>query len=673
MKLKSGLLPVAVLLCSGLVLLPAAGRAQLSREDAKCRSRVGKATRKLGTTLIKEGDKCHKKRLGGKLSSSVDCNSVAQMPGVDKVARAADRLTSDAVKHCAAASPPADNGYGNCVSPCASIAISDYASVGQCLACLVESGGEGLLANVLGAPTAPASGKAVSRCQGHLGKGLRKYTDTRMKVQQSCQYGEDQSVAGVDCLTDDPRGKMARGRVKAQERVARCSAVALSQLDSCSATIAGEQACVVGAAEAASGVVFSLVYPDVNSSTGYHDIDVPQADGSSDTMTIYAVSPDASVHGPGPYPVVVYGHGQNYLGVTNCKPDSQPTNSADEGRMQPLADAGYLSVAIQYRNRGAGAPGTGAIRFRDHWVFDTRGILAAAQWARTEHGSGSGDVAFIGTSMGTWSSMWAASTDPALADLKTGLTTRTVILAAESANHLSNVKNHWDDAMLAASPLGNFVAVVTAASFFADMASASMGMTEVSLADLAAGQPLGDSLRDYLTEGAVELMSAMYFQAVPAGADCGTAYGARPPACSQDCLLASYAASFGDINSFGAITDYLLPGAVAAVTYWDPAGGFIDPGAGVADPLLAALRAGSPAYSAPGLEAPRALSLLNEADGHYDPDARQLLVDKLLALGASPVGMPSNTAPECTHQSYLDVSLDCGINEIIAELDAAFP
>ena len=494
-------------------------------------------------------------------------------------------------------------------------------------------------------------------------------------MQQSCQYKEDQSASGVDCLVDDSRGKMAKALVKAQSTVARCGPVELSELDSCSGTVSGAQACVVAAAEAASDELFPLVYPVLNTGPGdgYHDIPVAQSDGSSDTMTIYAVSPNAAVHGPGPYPVVVYAHGQNYLGVANCKPDGQATNSTDAARVQPLADAGYLSLAVQYRNRGAGAPGTGAIRFRDHWIFDARGMLAAAQWARSEHGSGSSDVAFIGTSMGTWPAMWASSTDPALDDLKTGLSQHTVILAAEAANHFSNARGHYDDALAAASPVGNFIAVITAGSYFADIISASMDMAEVSAADLAAGQPLGDALRLYMTESAMDLMSAMYFEPVPVGADCGASYGDKPPACSDSCVLASYAASYGDVNLFGALTDYLLPPAVAAVSYWDPAGGFTDPGAGVSDTLMVAMRAGSPTYSAPGLDAPRALSLFNQADAHYEPDARQLMVDKLSALGASPVVTPTNTAPECTHQTYMDGALNCGMVEIIAELDAAFP
>ena len=120
--------------------------------------------------------------------------------------------------------------------------------------------------------------------------------------------------------------------------------------------------------------------------------------------------------------------------------------------MQTLADAGFLAVFVRYRNRGPGAPALGAIRFRNHWTFDARGLLTAAQWARTTHGSGSGEVAFLGTSMGTWSALWASSNEPALSVLKSDLTIRTVIMAAEAANHFANSRGRYDEALASSSP-----------------------------------------------------------------------------------------------------------------------------------------------------------------------------------------------------------------------------
>ena len=105
----------------------------------------------------------------------------------------------------------------------------------------------------------------------------------------------------------------------------------------------------------------------------------------------------------------------------------------------------------------------------------------------------------------------------------------------------------------------------------------------------------------------------------------------------------------------------------------DPGSGQLDPGVGAANELVSAMRAGSPSYAATGVTAPRALSLLNEADGHYDPDARQLLVDKLVSLGASPVDAPSNSLVGCGHMTYLDASQpQCGLDVILPELAAAF-
>ncbi len=650
------------------------GEAQaLSPDDVRCRSRMAKAVRKLGVTFVKQSLRCHKARMQGAVPAGTDCNLVAQMPGVDKVVRAAEKVESAAIKHCAGASAPAVLGYASCPAPCASIAITDYVSVARCLVCAAQSGGERLLTDTLGSP--PAPNVLAGKCQTNIAKAFLKYADKRMKEQHGCQLREDLAPSGAECLTADPKGNIAAARAQSDAKVAKCDSASLVLLDSCSLSVPGEQGCVATAAETASDDLFAALFPSAGGTTGdgYHEIAVLQPDGSTDTMTIYAASPDAGVHGPGPYPVVIYGGGQNHLGVANCSPEALPTSSSHEADAQLLADAGNLTVFVRYRNRGPGAPGLGSIRFRDHWIFDTRGILAAAQWARTEHGSGSGDVAFLGLSMGTWSALWAASTEPALSDLQTGLSIRTVIMAAETGNHFANSRGRYDEALASSSPVSEPIGVLAATSFFADMASAAMGMTQVDAAGLAAGQPLGDLLRGYITELGMEILVANFFEAVPLGADCGVGYGNLPPACSNACLLASYEATYGSIEGFGMPSDYFLPAGLAALTYWDPPTGATDPGAGATDPALATMRAGSPVYAVAGLRAPRALSLLNEADNHYDADARALLVARLVALGASPVTAPVHTAPECQHSSYLDPALDCGVNEILAELAAAFP
>jgi len=65
---------------------------------------------------------------------------------------------------------------------------------------------------------------------------------------------------------------MAKALVKAQSTVARCGSVELSELDSCSGTVSGAQACVAEAAEAASGELFAYVYPEAGGAGGQVEI-----------------------------------------------------------------------------------------------------------------------------------------------------------------------------------------------------------------------------------------------------------------------------------------------------------------------------------------------------------------------------------------------------------------
>lgn len=659
----------------GLCLLaaPFNSAAGLGSADAKCRMKIGSAARKLGIAVLKEGERCHVKRMLGRLDVAVDCNAIDQMPGRLRVERAAEKLVSSAEKHCAAAATAAENGHVSCPAPCASMVISDYESVGECLSCWAQAGAETVLGGIHGFPSPPAGNTSATKCLRLVGRALRTYADARIKVQQRCQYAEDRSEQGIDCLNDDSTGKIARARGKALALVARCGLTASAQLDSCAATVAGLQTCVPAAAEAATDSLFPVVYPTPGGTgDGYHQIVVPQPDGSSDAMTIYAVAPNPETHGDGPFPVIIYGHGQNYRSVANCSPDSA-TSAVDEARMQPLAEAGYLAIAVQYRNRGAGAPSVGSIRLREHWILDARGLLAAAQWARDEHGKGTGEVAFIGTSMGTWPAFWAASGDPTLADLQSGLAVRTVVMAAESANHFANTSGHYADVVAAGTPEANLQAVVTGGGFVTTIGAAWLGMTQVDVTDLAAGEALGDWIRLHLTEAGVELTSALFFEEPPAGVSCGASYIDKPPVCSDACIGMSYEAMYGAIADFGPLTDFFTPAGVDAFTFWQPELGQLDPGTGVTNELMLAMRAGSPAYAAPSLLAPRALSLLNEADGHYDPDARQVLLDKLASLGVSPVGAPSNSLSHCGHMTYLDATKpECGLDVLLPELAAAF-
>ncbi|MEO8846927.1 MAG: hypothetical protein ABI591_04615 [Kofleriaceae bacterium] len=165
-------------------------------------------------------------------------------------------------------------------------------------------------------------------------------------------------------------------------------------------------------------------------------LDVPTLSGGTEPVWIYVATPV----GPGPYPVVIYGHGQGTDNVVNCTPD-RPPDDGDAITGEHIADAlaarGYLTISIFYRNRGAMVPAIGELRGRDHYILDARAFLAAAHLAHDQLG-GDSRVALIGVSMGSFPATWAVAPLPELADLQAGLDIVTSIPTAMLGNQIGN-------------------------------------------------------------------------------------------------------------------------------------------------------------------------------------------------------------------------------------------
>ncbi len=244
-----------------IVAAPRAG-AQLSRERAKCRKNIGKGVRKLADTVLAERATCHKLRMRGSISAGVDCNDPVSAPASVRVAAAERRLASLAVRGCQFLSP-ADNQYAVCPAPCDTIAISDYAGVAACLACVAEEHATQVVTAAYGTPPAPAAANSVT-CQGYIGKALRKYLGARMKEQQRCQLQEDRAPTGLDCRTADVKGRVARARARVDEILARCETIAFADLDSCGADLTAEGACVKAVVELHADDLFDAVYRPFN-------------------------------------------------------------------------------------------------------------------------------------------------------------------------------------------------------------------------------------------------------------------------------------------------------------------------------------------------------------------------------------------------------------------------
>ena len=394
---------------------------------------------------------------------------------------------------------------------------------------------------------------------------------------------------------------------------------------------------------------------------------VPTLDGGTEPVWIYVAKPAT----PGPYPVVIYGHGQGTGNIVNCTPDRAP----DDGDVQTgkriandLAARGYLAISIFYRNRGEGIPAIGELRARDHYILDARAFLAAAHLAHDL--GGDSRVALIGVSMGSFPATWATAPLPEVADLQQGLDIVTTIPIAMLGNHIGNTGR--SQGTLTTSDIG-------------------VRRTAIGMAALAAVGARGAIvLDDSLTAGDLDATTAV----TPAGADLvrllfidapdPTLQGCAanlPAACSADCFSSTFNAVATARGRTGATaTDWLTSDTIEAIQYWRPPAQ-IDPGAATSNTMLAAQRALSPAYALTGpLRTKRLLPLTSLGD-HVVTDQlagsnapAELYLARLTSTSVTiPDPVPVVQDKTCDHDNYLDPARpQCGWSITLEELSTAF-
>ncbi|MFT3698619.1 MAG: hypothetical protein QM831_36070 [Kofleriaceae bacterium] len=387
---------------------------------------------------------------------------------------------------------------------------------------------------------------------------------------------------------------------------------------------------------------------------------VPTPSGGTEPVWIDVAIPA----GPGPYPVVVYGHGQGTSNLVNCAPDRAPddVDAVDgESVAAALAGEGYLAISIDYRNIGAQIPAIGEFRARDHYVFDASAFLAAAHFAHDQLG-GTNEVAFIGVSMGSFPATWATAPLPELADLQAGLDVRTTIPTAMLGNQIGNTGRSKDTL---ASGDRETLALAALSSV---LPRAALALDPSITADDLVG-PEGAGL----TPAGVDLVRAEFLDA-----GCGTN---MPAACSATCA----SSTFDTVASAHGIVridprDWMTDDTLDAIAYWSPPDA-IDPGADTTNGMLAAMRALSPAYTLEGpLVAARVFPLVSRGDhvvtgqlGSSNAPALQYL-DRVQATGVTmPDPLPVVTDTTCDHGNYLEPSRpQCGWSLVLDELATAF-
>ena len=400
-------------------------------------------------------------------------------------------------------------------------------------------------------------------------------------------------------------------------------------------------------------------------------LEVPTLSGGTEPVWMYIATPA----GPGPHPVVVYGHGQGTDDIVNCTPDRVPDNGdavTGEHIADAFADHGYLAISIFYRNQGAMIPAIGELRGRDHYILDARAFLAAAHFAHDEL-DGDSRVALIGVSMGSFPATWAVAPVPELADLQQGLDIVTTIPTAMLGNHIGNTGRNKD--LLTTSDLSQRRAGIALAALASVEPRTALALDPSLTADDLSGAAGGG-----LREAGAELVRRVFLDAPDPSLD-GCTDVAVPAACSATCVGSTFDAvaaahSLAEVDA----ADWLTQDTIDAIDYWDPPTA-IDPGPDTTNAMLAAQRALSPAYVLAGpLETKRLLPLASVGDhvvvdqlaGSSAPG--DLYLDRLRATGVTmPDPVPTVKDSSCDHGDYLDASRpQCGWSIVLDELATAF-
>ncbi|MBC8293519.1 MAG: hypothetical protein H8E45_10190 [Proteobacteria bacterium] len=239
--------------------------AQLTKDEAKCRSTIGKNVTKYVATAWKAVGGCHKGRDKGKMGAGTNCNDLGQADTKGKLTKAASKLRSSvggAKDKCAdkTTGNPFTNvlaQYGRCPSPAwatddggATNGIDDFAELSDCLIALADATVEMASKEIHGLPASPSGlSKEQLKCRGAISKNAGKLVATVGKERNKCQATADKALGPISwtCGSFDGKGKIAGTASKTNAAIAKScdlSKNALNSIESCGDTVAQLQACV---------------------------------------------------------------------------------------------------------------------------------------------------------------------------------------------------------------------------------------------------------------------------------------------------------------------------------------------------------------------------------------------------------------------------------------------
>ncbi|MEO2169339.1 MAG: hypothetical protein ABGY42_14720, partial [bacterium] len=351
--------------------------------DTRCRRDLGKGVRLLSTEAVKRMGLCYKKQMKG-VFPGVDCSDLDDpaFPYAIQVETKRAKLEGFANKSCAAASTPQALGHLVCPAPCEDTVISDYASVSDCLTCLVKDQAAIAIEDAYGTVPGGATSDQY-RCLNTVGTELRKYLQALVKQQPSCQFSEDKTPTGRNCrvmdASTDPKAKVEKSLSKLRGKIGtKCLTAVLSELDSCGVNTTSEQSCLQANAEAMGDELFSMVYDPAGndgvyvseaagSAGGAGTIDDPlDTIGGGLTLAASTSVPNVYIDGGNYTESISLRSGINLLGGFDASAGWARTGAATNvfGGTLALSCSGKSGVLIEQLNIEASSnPGVGGSSF----------------------------------------------------------------------------------------------------------------------------------------------------------------------------------------------------------------------------------------------------------------------------------------------------------------------
>ena len=264
----------------GSGLLASEADAAMTKDEAKCRSTIFKATSKYQAGAWKAVAGCHKGKLKGKVGAGIDCNDPIQADTKGKLGKAASKIRDSlggakdkcADKTTGAALSNVLAVYGRCPSPGeitddggATDGIDDFSELADCLIAVSDSLIGLTASEVMGDPDHALLSKDLAKCQGTIGKSTAKLMATISKERGKCQAGADKAGGNIDwtCGSFDGKGKIASTGQKFKDGITKAclgDEDTLDALDSCGDTPAQLQDCLVDtiAAKVGNGMTAML-------------------------------------------------------------------------------------------------------------------------------------------------------------------------------------------------------------------------------------------------------------------------------------------------------------------------------------------------------------------------------------------------------------------------------